>query len=67
MADLGKTPGVHVTHEAFHDDNEREHDGMVAELAPNKTVVGTLEERALSVHGRSEEDAMKLLMKGGMM
>lgn len=55
-----------LKHETFHSDDEREHDGLEAELAPNKKSEGCLEDLVVGAHGRAEEEGMKLLLKGGM-
>lgn len=57
---------VSLQHETFHSDNEREHDGLEAELAPNKAAGRCLEDLVVGEHSRAEEEGMKLLLKGGM-
>ena len=55
-----------LQHVAFHSDEEREHDGLEAELAPDKRREGCLEDLVVGEHSRAEEEGMKLLLKGGM-
>lgn len=67
MTTLLDTPRIETGHIAFHADEEREHDGLVTELAPNEDLSGTLEDLIIGHHGKAEEDAMRMLVKSGML
>ncbi|MDO6387136.1 MULTISPECIES: hypothetical protein [Uliginosibacterium] len=66
MAAIASAPLPVLKHETFHSDNDREHDGLEAELAPDFDRGRILEDLIVGEHGRAEEEGMKLLLKGGM-
>lgn len=60
------TSPLAVKHEAFRSDDDREHDGFVAELEPDLDREMCLEDLLTTEHGRAEEASMKMLIKGGL-
>jgi hypothetical protein len=54
-------------HAIFHDDMEREHDGLLAEIFEPERVASPLEEHIVSANGLNTETAVKILMTSGSM
>lgn len=62
---LMETAHASVEHKMFEDDDMREHEGLLQEIAPPSKVGATLEDRMISPHAKIEEEEMQMLVTGG--